>query len=86
MTDDAKADKKAGLRGEHEDPAMDKDIPAVGSDTKVDNATGSSILVGTFDSYTQDPAQIIMSAGEIQTTKKKAPVHKPSAAHHTTTH
>jgi hypothetical protein len=84
VTDDAKADKKADFTVNLKTPLADKDIPAVGSDTKVDNPTESKILVGTFDSYTQNPAQIIMRDGEIQVTKKKTAVHKPSAAHRKT--
>ena len=81
VTDDAKTDKKADFTVNLKTPLADKDIPAVGSDTKVDNPTESKILVGTFDSYTQNPSQIIMRDGEIQVTKKKTAVHKPSAAH-----
>jgi hypothetical protein len=74
VTDDAKADKKADFTVNMKTPLADKDIPAVGSDIKG--------LVGTFDSYTQTPPQIILRDGEIQTEKKKpVPAHKPSAAH-----
>jgi hypothetical protein len=54
-------------------PLADKDIPAVGSEI--------TNLIGTFDSYTQNPAQIILRDGEIQSEKKKPVAHKPSAAH-----
>ncbi len=78
VTDDAKADKKADFTVNLKAPLADKDIPAVGSEIKN--------LIGTYDSYTQNPAQIILRDGEIQKdepAKKKAPVtHKPSAAHH----
>ena len=70
-TDDAKQDKKADFTVNLKTPLADKDIPAVGTDIKG--------LIGTFDSYTQSPAQIILRDGEIQVEKK--PVHKPSAAH-----
>ena len=72
MTDDAKADKKPDFTVNLKTPLADKDIPAVGSD--------ETNLIGTYDSYTQNPAQIIMRDGELQIAKK-APVHKPSAAH-----
>jgi hypothetical protein len=83
VTDDAKADKKADFTVNLKTPLADKDIPAVGSDTKVEAATGNSILIGTFDSFTPAPTPMLtMRDGEIQVTKKKAtPVHKPSAAH-----
>ena len=45
-------------------------------------APQGSKLIGTYDSYTQDPSQIIIRDGEFQVEKKKAPVtRKPSAAH-----
>jgi hypothetical protein len=87
VTDDAKADKKADFTVNMKTPLADKDIPAVGSEIAVDDATETKALIGTFDSYTPAPnAMIIMRDGEIQVTKKKAPARKPSAAHHTTSH
>ncbi len=74
VTDDAKADKKADFTINMKVPLADKDIPAVGSDVKN--------LVGTYDSYTQSPAQIIMREGELQVEKKPVPHHKPAAGHH----
>jgi hypothetical protein len=73
VTDDAKADKKADFTVNMKTPLADKDIPAVGSDIKN--------LIGTYDSYTQSPAQIILRDGEIQVEKKKPVARKPSAAH-----
>ena len=73
VTDDAKADKKADFTVNMKTPLKDAEIPAVGSDLPN--------LVGTYDSYTQNPAQIIMRDGEIQVEKKKPAAHKPSAAH-----
>jgi hypothetical protein len=72
VTEDAKADKKPDFTVNLKTPLADKDIPAVGSE--------ETNLIGTYDSYTQSPAQIIMRDGELQIAKK-APVHKPSAAH-----
>jgi hypothetical protein len=72
VTDDAKADKKPDFTVNMKTPLADKDIPAVGSDI--------TNLIGTYDSYTQSPAQIILRDGEIQAAKK-APVHKPSPVH-----
>jgi hypothetical protein len=58
------------------EPLADADIPAVG--------TTMTTLAGTFDSYTQSPAQIIMRDGAIQKEEKKKPVaKKPAAGHHT---
>ena len=73
VTDDAKADKKPDFTVNMKTPLAEKDMPAVGSEV--------TNLIGTYDSYTQSPAQIIMRDGEIQSAKKPAPVHKPSAAH-----
>jgi hypothetical protein len=67
---------------------VDKDIPAVGSEFKLQPAAE---LDGTYDSYAQVPAtdtvaqsvQIVLRDGFIQPEKKKVvPVHKPTAAHH----
>ncbi len=74
-------------------PLPDKDIPAVGS-VFGEHAKGEAELDGTYDSYTQVPAtatttataQIVLRDGFVQPEKKKVPVHKPSAAHKTTTH
>jgi hypothetical protein len=75
VTDDAKQDKVADFTINMKEPLADKDIPAVGS--TVTN------LVGTFDSYTQNPAQIVLKDGALQAEKKAKPVvkKKPTAAH-----
>jgi hypothetical protein len=73
VTDDAKQDKKADFTVNMKEPIPDKDLPTVGSD--------ETTLIGTFDSYTQTPAMIILRDGDLQIEHKKAPVHKPSAAH-----
>jgi hypothetical protein len=73
VTEDAKTDKKADFTVNLKTPLADKDVPAVGAEL--------NNLIGTYDSYTQNPAQIIMRDGELQVEKKKAPAHKPSAAH-----
>jgi hypothetical protein len=71
---------------------VDKDIPAVGSEFKLQPAAE---LDGTYDSYTQVPAtdtvpqsvQIVLRDGFIQPEKKKVvPAHKPTAAHHAAAH
>ena len=72
VSEDAKTDKKADFTVNMKAPLADKDVPAVGSD--------ETNIVGTYDSYTQNPVQIILRDGEIQKTPK-APVHKPTAAH-----
>jgi hypothetical protein len=75
VTDDAKTDKKADFTVNLKTPLADKDVPAAGTELKG--------LIGTFDSYTQSPAQIILRDGEIQVEKKKpTPTHKPAAGHH----
>jgi hypothetical protein len=73
VTDDAKQDKKADFTVNMKEPIPDKDLPTVGSD--------ETTLIGTFDSYTQTPPMIILRDGDLQIEHKKAPVHKPSAAH-----
>lgn len=75
VTDDAKADKKPDFTINMKKPltAAEKEKLAVGTD--------ETNLIGTFDSYTQNPEEIIMRDGELQA-EKKAPAHKPSAAHH----
>ena len=40
------------------EPIPDKDLPTVGSD--------ETTLIGTFDSYTQTPAMIILRDGDLQ--------------------
>jgi hypothetical protein len=73
VTEDAKTDKKADFTVNLKTPLADKDIPAVGAEL--------TNLIGTYDSYTQNPAQIIMRDGELQVEKKKPVARKPSAAH-----
>ena len=73
VTDDAKADKKPDFTINMKTPLADKDIPAVGTDI--------TNLIGTFDSYTQNPAQIILSDGELE---KKLAAKKPTPAHRKT--
>jgi tetratricopeptide (TPR) repeat protein len=71
VTDDAKQSKTADFTINLKTPL--KEVPAVGSDVK---------LVGTYDSYTQTPAQIILKDGEAAAAKKPAaPVHHRPAAH-----
>jgi hypothetical protein len=73
VTEDAKADKKADFTVNMKAPLADKDIPAVGAEVKN--------LIGTYDSYTQAPAQIILRDGEFQVEKKAVP-KKPTPVHH----
>jgi hypothetical protein len=88
VTPDAKEAKTADFIVNLKAPLADKDIPAVGSELKLQPATE---LDGTYDSYTQIPAtdtapqsvQIVLRDGFIQPEKKKVvPVHKPTPAHH----
>jgi hypothetical protein len=92
VTDDAKQSKipdfivnlKAAI-------TVDKDIPAVGSEFKLQPAAE---LDGTYDSYTQVPAtdtvaqsvQIVLRDGFIQPEKKKVVPKKPTPAHHAAAH
>jgi hypothetical protein len=54
----------------------------------------SAELDGTYDTYTQVPgtdttaqsAQIVLKDGFVQPEKKRTPVHKPAAGHHSTGH
>jgi hypothetical protein len=73
-------------------PLEDKEIPAVGSEFKLQPAEE---LDGTYDTYTQIPAtatiaqtaQIVLRDGFIQLEKKKAaPAHKPAAGHKPAAH
>lgn len=77
VTDDAKADKKPDFTVNMKKPLTPAEKGKLAPGTDVTN------LIGTFDSYTQDPAQIILRDGELQA-EKKAPVRKPSAAHRKT--
>jgi hypothetical protein len=89
VTDDAKQAKTPDFIVNLKTTIMvDKDIPAVGSEFKLQPAAE---LDGTYDSYTQIPAtdtvpqsvQIVLRDGFIQPEKKKVvPAHKPTAAHH----
>jgi hypothetical protein len=88
VTQDAKDSKVADFVVNLKKPLLDKEIPAVGFAYKIPPAT---VLVGTYDSFTQVPAtdtvaasvQIVLRDGEIQLEKKKpVPAHKPAAGHH----
>jgi tetratricopeptide (TPR) repeat protein len=91
VTDDAKQAKVADFIVNLKEPLADKDIPAAG--TEFGLLPKDNELDGTYDSYTQIPgtdtvaqsAQIVLRDAFVQE-KKKAPVHKPSAAHHKSTH
>jgi hypothetical protein len=88
VTQDAKDAKTADFIVNMKEPIPDKEIPAVGSELKL-LKDGGPELDGTYDTYTQIPAtatstqsaEIVLKDGFLQTAKK-APVHKPTAAHH----
>lgn len=90
VTADAKQNKVADFIVNMKEPIADKDIPKPGAEYKL-LSDGGPELDGTYDTYTQIPgtdttaqsAQIVLREGFIQE-KKKAPVHKPAAGHHTT--
>jgi tetratricopeptide (TPR) repeat protein len=87
VTQDSKDAKTADFIVNMKEPIPEKEIPAVGSELKL-LKDGGPELDGTYDTYTQVPAsstaaasaQIVLKDGILQT--KKAPVHKPAAAHH----
>jgi hypothetical protein len=66
VTDDNKQSQKADFTVNLKDPL--KEVPAVGS---------TVTLIGTFDSYTQNPPMIIMKDGEPKAPEKKTPAHRP---------
>jgi hypothetical protein len=72
VSDDAKQSQKADFTINMKTPL--KEVPATGT-----NVT----LIGTFDSYTQNPPMIIMKDGEAKPAEKKTPArrttHRPSA-------
>ena len=72
VSDDAKQSQKADFTVNMKTPL--KEIPAVSS---------TVTLIGTFDSYTQNPPMIIMKDGEAKAAEKKTPArratHKPSS-------
>jgi hypothetical protein len=92
VTQDAKDAKTADFIVNMKEPIADKDVPPVGSELKL-MKDGGPELDGTYDTYTQIPAsataaasaQISLKDGILQTAKK-APVHKPAAAHRPATH
>lgn len=89
VTQDSKDAKTADFIVNMKEPIAEKEIPAVGSELKL-LKDGGPELDGTYDTYAQVPAsstaaasaQIVLKDGILQT--KKAPAHKPAAAHHTT--
>lgn len=71
VTEDAKASKTPDFTINMKTPLKTDEIPAAGADVKV---------IATFDSYTQNPAMIIMKDGELPAAKK-APVHRRPVHH-----
>jgi tetratricopeptide (TPR) repeat protein len=94
VTDDAKQSKTPDFIVNLKTPLTDKELAAVpvGSDLGL-SSKNQQELDGTYDSYTQIPgtdtvaqsAQIVLRDGAIVPVKK-APVHKPAAAHHAAAH
>ena len=72
ISDDAIQSKTADFTFQMKEPL--KTVPAVGSKITIS---------GTYASFTPSPIMITMSDAEI-VEPKKAPVHKPAPAHHTT--
>jgi hypothetical protein len=65
VSDDSKQSQKADFTVNMKEPL--KEVPAVGS---------TVTLIGTFDSYTQNPPMIIMKDGEPKPAEKKTPAHR----------
>ena len=91
VTDDAKQSKTPDFVVNMKTPLTDKELEAVKPGTELGlSSKNQAELDGTYDSYTQIPgtdtvsqsAQIVLREGML-TPEKKAPVHKPAAAHHT---
>ena len=91
VTDDAKQSKTPDFVVNLKTPLTDKELEAVKPGTELGlSSKNQAELDGTYDSYTQIPgtdtvsqsAQIVLREGAL-TPEKKAPVHKPAAAHHT---
>jgi hypothetical protein len=93
VTQDAKDAKTPDFIVNLKEPAPCKDVPAVGSEFKLQPATE---LDGTYDTYRQIPAtatvaqtaEIVLREGFIQDEKKKtaAPVHHTAPAHRPASH
>jgi len=91
VSDDAKQSKTPDFIVNLKEPLKDAEVPQPGFEYKLQPAAE---LDGTYDSYTQIPgtdtsaasAQIVLRDGFVQPEKKKAPAHKPAAAHHAATH
>ena len=64
VSDDSKQSQKADFTVNMKTPL--KEVPATGS---------TVTLIGTFDSYTQNPPMIIMKDGETPAAEKKTPAH-----------
>ena len=73
VSDDAKQSQKADFTINMKTQL--KDVPAAGT-----NLT----YIGTFDSYTQNPAMIILKDGEPPAPAKKTPAKRPTTTHHHT--
>jgi hypothetical protein len=67
VSDDSKQSQKADFTVNMKTPL--KEVPAVGA---------TVTLIGTFDSYTQNPPMIIMKDGEPKPAEKKTPAHRPA--------
>ena len=92
VTQDAKDAKVPDFVVNMKAPLADKEIPAVGSELKLQPGIE---LDGTYDTYTQVPAtatatqsaQIVLKDATLQPEKKKAaPAHKPAAGHKPAAH
>ena len=88
VTDDAKQAKVPDFIVNLKEPLADKDVPAAGADFGLSSKDQAEVD-GTYDSYTvikdadgnPSSVQIVLRDGAVVPVKKKAPVHKPTAAH-----
>jgi hypothetical protein len=94
VTDDAKQSKTPDFIVNLKTPLTDKELTTVPAGTELGLSSKNQLeLDGTYDSYTQIPgtdtvaqsAQIVLRDGAIVPVKK-APVHKPTAAHRPAAH
>lgn len=94
VTQDAKDSKQADFIVNLKEPLKEAEQKLYQPGFEFKTQPSGAELDGTYDTYTQKPAtdtasasaQIVLKDAFIQPEKKKAPVHKPAAAHHTASH
>ncbi|HEY6488349.1 MAG: hypothetical protein WCC26_02840 [Terracidiphilus sp.] len=94
VTQDAKDSKQADFIVNLKEPLKEAEQKLYQPGFEFKTQPSGAELDGTYDTYTQKPAtdtasasaQIVLKDAFIQPEKKKAPVHKPAAGHHTASH